>query len=74
MADKWTKPYSREYAAYPAPWLRAAKFWPTTCTSLFLYTHTQRTGITNLNVLSINGPYFLISSYIKMAMLRIKEH
>ena len=31
MADKWTKPYSREYAAYPAPWLRAAKFWPTTC-------------------------------------------
>nr|KAJ0187218.1 hypothetical protein LSAT_V11C900470000 [Lactuca sativa] len=22
MADKWTKPYSREYAAYPAPWLR----------------------------------------------------
>lgn len=31
MADKWTKPYTREYAAYPAPWLRAAKFWPTTC-------------------------------------------
>ncbi|CAI9266265.1 unnamed protein product [Lactuca saligna] len=30
MADKWTKSYSREYAAYPAPWLRAAKFWPTT--------------------------------------------
>nr|KAJ0186195.1 hypothetical protein LSAT_V11C900486580 [Lactuca sativa] len=34
MADKWTKPYSIEYAAYPAPWLRAAKFWPTTCSSL----------------------------------------
>nr|KAJ0203390.1 hypothetical protein LSAT_V11C500238440 [Lactuca sativa] len=31
MADKWTKPYSREYVAYPAPWLHAAKFWPTTC-------------------------------------------
>ncbi|XP_076931894.1 glycine dehydrogenase (decarboxylating) A, mitochondrial-like [Bidens hawaiensis] len=31
MTDKWTKPYSREYAAYPASWLRAAKFWPTTC-------------------------------------------
>nr|KAJ0198206.1 hypothetical protein LSAT_V11C700360650 [Lactuca sativa] len=31
MADKWTKPYSGEYAAYPAPWLRATKFWPTTC-------------------------------------------
>ncbi|KAM3337742.1 glycine dehydrogenase (decarboxylating), mitochondrial [Capsicum galapagoense] len=30
MADAWTKPYSREYAAYPAPWLRSAKFWPTT--------------------------------------------
>ncbi|GMG99110.1 hypothetical protein Nepgr_000950 [Nepenthes gracilis] len=30
MADSWTKPYSREYAAFPAPWLRAAKFWPTT--------------------------------------------
>ncbi|XP_078428921.1 glycine decarboxylase P-protein 1 [Wolffia australiana] len=30
MADTWTKPYSREYAAYPAPWLKNAKFWPTT--------------------------------------------
>ncbi|KAK4422226.1 Glycine dehydrogenase (decarboxylating), mitochondrial [Sesamum alatum] len=30
MADVWTKPYSREYAAYPAPWLKSAKFWPTT--------------------------------------------
>ncbi|XP_051119380.1 glycine dehydrogenase (decarboxylating), mitochondrial [Andrographis paniculata] len=30
MADVWTKPYTREYAAYPAPWLKAAKFWPTT--------------------------------------------
>ncbi|KAL7121920.1 hypothetical protein ACP275_01G014000 [Erythranthe tilingii] len=30
MADEWTKPYSREYAAYPAAWLRTAKFWPTT--------------------------------------------
>ncbi|KAG4931472.1 hypothetical protein JHK82_048579 [Glycine max] len=30
MADAWTKPYSREYAAFPAPWLRASKFWPTT--------------------------------------------
>ncbi|XP_047158354.1 glycine dehydrogenase (decarboxylating), mitochondrial-like, partial [Vigna umbellata] len=25
MADAWTKPYSREYAAFPAPWLRAFK-------------------------------------------------
>lgn len=30
MGDVWTKPYSREYAAFPAPWLRASKFWPTT--------------------------------------------
>ncbi|KAG8375664.1 hypothetical protein BUALT_Bualt10G0123800 [Buddleja alternifolia] len=30
MADVWTKPYSREYAAYPAAWLKTAKFWPTT--------------------------------------------
>ncbi|GFZ17214.1 glycine decarboxylase P-protein 1 [Actinidia rufa] len=30
MADAWTKPYSREYAAFPAPWLRSSKFWPTT--------------------------------------------
>nr|CAN63089.1 hypothetical protein VITISV_032016 [Vitis vinifera] len=30
MGDTWTKPYSREYAAFPAPWLRVAKFWPTT--------------------------------------------
>ncbi|KAK1306988.1 hypothetical protein QJS10_CPA10g01449 [Acorus calamus] len=30
MGDKWTKPYSREYAAFPASWLRSSKFWPTT--------------------------------------------
>ncbi|KAK9131136.1 hypothetical protein Sjap_011623 [Stephania japonica] len=30
MADAWTKPYSREYAAFPTSWLRASKFWPTT--------------------------------------------
>jgi len=27
-ADKWDRPYSRELAAYPAPWLREFKFWP----------------------------------------------
>jgi glycine dehydrogenase len=27
-ADEWTHPYSREQAAYPAPWLREHKFWP----------------------------------------------
>ncbi|EOA15952.1 hypothetical protein CARUB_v10004049mg [Capsella rubella] len=30
MADTWNKPYSREYAAFPAPWLRSSKFWPIT--------------------------------------------
>ncbi|MDD5199357.1 MAG: aminomethyl-transferring glycine dehydrogenase [Terrimicrobiaceae bacterium] len=27
-ADVWDRPYSREQAAYPAPWLREHKFWP----------------------------------------------
>ena len=27
-ADDWDHPYSRELAAFPAPWTRAAKFWP----------------------------------------------
>jgi glycine dehydrogenase len=27
-ADAWSHPYSRERAAFPAPWLRQAKFWP----------------------------------------------
>jgi glycine dehydrogenase len=28
LADKWDRPYSREQAAYPLPWVRANKFWP----------------------------------------------
>jgi glycine dehydrogenase len=27
-ADEWDHPYSREIAAFPAPWTRASKFWP----------------------------------------------
>ncbi|MFO0874937.1 MAG: aminomethyl-transferring glycine dehydrogenase [Phycisphaerales bacterium] len=27
-SDNWTHPYSREQAAYPAPWTRDFKFWP----------------------------------------------
>jgi glycine dehydrogenase len=27
-ADQWDRPYSREQAAFPAPWVRARKFWP----------------------------------------------
>ncbi|HKS07038.1 MAG TPA: aminomethyl-transferring glycine dehydrogenase [Gemmatimonadaceae bacterium] len=27
-ADEWTRPYSRQTAAFPAPWLRDFKFWP----------------------------------------------
>jgi len=28
-SDKWNRPYSREQAAFPAPWTREYKFWPT---------------------------------------------
>lgn len=28
ISDDWDRPYSREKAAYPAPWTRQAKFWP----------------------------------------------
>ncbi|WP_448533293.1 aminomethyl-transferring glycine dehydrogenase [Parathermosynechococcus lividus] len=27
-SDEWPHPYSRQVAAYPAPWLREYKFWP----------------------------------------------
>ena len=27
--SRWERPYSREEAAYPQPWLREKKFWPT---------------------------------------------
>jgi glycine dehydrogenase len=27
-ATDWTHPYSREQAAFPAPWVRDSKFWP----------------------------------------------
>jgi glycine dehydrogenase len=26
--DEWTHPYSRQQAAFPAPFVRASKFWP----------------------------------------------
>lgn len=28
VADSWSRPYSREQAAFPTPWQRAHKFWP----------------------------------------------
>jgi glycine dehydrogenase len=28
IASQWTHPYSREVAAFPAPWTRDRKFWP----------------------------------------------
>lgn len=28
MRNDWDRPYTREQAAYPLPWLRAKKFWP----------------------------------------------
>jgi glycine dehydrogenase len=27
-ADQWTRPYTRQTAAFPAPWLHEFKFWP----------------------------------------------
>jgi glycine dehydrogenase len=27
-SDSWTRPYSREHAAFPLPWVRDNKFWP----------------------------------------------
>ena len=29
IANAWTRPYSREQAAFPAPWTHERKFWPT---------------------------------------------
>ncbi|MCU0351676.1 MAG: hypothetical protein MUF43_12760, partial [Flavobacterium sp.] len=29
MADIWDKPYSREKAAYPLPYIKSNKFWAT---------------------------------------------
>jgi glycine dehydrogenase len=29
IASEWNHPYAREQAAYPAPWTREHKFWPT---------------------------------------------
>ncbi|KIY00715.1 uncharacterized protein Z520_03380 [Fonsecaea multimorphosa CBS 102226] len=29
MRNDWDRPYTRERAAYPLPWLREKKFWPT---------------------------------------------
>jgi len=28
--SEWTRPYPRAQGAFPAPWVRASKFWPTT--------------------------------------------
>ena len=28
MADTWAHAYSRAMAAYPLPWVAAAKYWP----------------------------------------------
>src|SRR5207237_652327 len=27
-ADSWDRPYSRQHAAFPLPWVRTKKFWP----------------------------------------------
>ena len=28
IGDEWTRPYSREQAVFPLPWVRDNKFWP----------------------------------------------
>jgi glycine dehydrogenase len=28
LADEWTRPYSRQEAAFPLPWVREDKYWP----------------------------------------------
>ena len=28
LATEWTRPYTREQAAYPRPWVKESKFWP----------------------------------------------
>ena len=28
LSDSWDRPYSREQAAFPAPWTRTSKYWP----------------------------------------------
>ena len=28
-SEKWDRPYTREVGCYPAPWIKANKFWPT---------------------------------------------
>ena len=30
LASSWDRPYPRERAAFPAPWVAGSKFWPTT--------------------------------------------
>lgn len=29
LTQEWDRPYTREQAAFPAGWVKAAKFWPT---------------------------------------------
>jgi len=29
VSDTWERPYSREKAVYPLPWVKTRKFWPT---------------------------------------------
>ena len=28
LTDEWKRPYARDRAAFPLPWIRAHKFWP----------------------------------------------
>lgn len=59
LQDEWDRPYTRQQAAYPLPWLREKKFWPSvarvddaygdtnlfcTCTPIEGYEEEQFTG------------------------------
>jgi len=61
---KWDRPYTREKAAYPLPWLREKKFWPTVARvddsrSCFLHVEYQMTNTlqhTAISISSVHAP------------------
>ncbi|MBI2762595.1 MAG: aminomethyl-transferring glycine dehydrogenase [Chloroflexi bacterium] len=63
MRDEWARPYSREQAAFPLPWVRARKYWPpvrridnvygdrnVVCTCLPIEAYAEAAGETQLLV------------------------
>lgn len=57
---EWDRPYTREKAAYPLPWLREKKFWPTVARvddskSCFLHTECKTTNTLQRTAISISS-------------------